>query len=203
MSNQPPANDPRNIWQNQSWEQTNMSLQDLRERLRQLQAKSRREGIRETAIGLAVLAVFSVVFARADAPLERFAFGLFISGTLAAFLPHTVQAWKNRRRGNLAPEMALTTCIQFYRRLLEPRRTYEKWTAVCLLLVFFGMMLILLPMVSNQIENPASQVSVRSILPFSIILALWGLTFILMRRRHQRWLRRELEILSALEKENP
>jgi hypothetical protein len=205
MTTQPPANDPRNIWQNQSLEQgeqTNMSLQDLRERLRRLQAKSRREGVGETVIGLAVLAVFAAVFVRADAVLERFAFGLFILGTLAAVVPHTVQAWRNRRRENLAPEMAMTTCIQFYRRLLEPNRTYEQWTAVCLLLIFFGMMLILLPMVSSQIQNPTSGVALRNILPFSLILVFWGVSFILIRRRHQRWLRRELEILAALEREN-
>ena len=202
MSTQPPVNDPRDIWQGQSQEQTNMSLHEFREKLRRLQSKSRRDSLKSLVIGLAVLGVFVAILVRTEAPLERFALGLFALGTLAAVFPHFIALWKGARRGNPAPDMAMTTGIEFYRRLLEPQRTYETGAAVCLLLIFFGLMLILLPAVSHQIENPSSRVSIRNILPFSIILIIWGVSFVVLRRRHQRWRRRELDQLSTLEKEN-
>ena len=73
---------------------------------------------------------------------------------------------------------------------------------VFLLLMFLGVLLIVLPMVSKQIEDPNSRVSIRSILPFSILMIGWAISFIFMRRRQQRWIRRELALLSILEKEN-
>ena len=180
-----------------------MSLHEFQEKLRKLQSKSRRESIRSILIGLAVLIVFVSFFVRVEAPLERFAFGLFILGTLAATVPYVSALWKGPQRENPAPDLGMTTGIRFYKRLLEPQRTYETWTAVCLFLIFFGVMLILLPMVAAQIENPNSRVSVRNILPFSLILVAWGVSFVIMRRRRLRWLRREWELLSTLEKENP
>jgi hypothetical protein len=74
--------------------------------------------------------------------------------------------------------------------------------AVFLLLMFFGVLLVVVPMVSRQIEDPNSPVSIRNILHFSILMVGWGISFIFMRRRQQRWIRRELELLSMLEKEN-
>ena len=65
-----------------------------------------------------------------------------------------------------------------------------------------AVLLVLLPMLSKQIEDPNSRVSIRSILPFSILMIGWAISFIFMRRRQQRWIQRELELLSMLQKEN-
>jgi hypothetical protein len=46
--------------------------------------------------------------------------------------------------------------------------------AVFLLLIFFSMILILIPFVVNQLENPNSRASIRNILPFSALLILWA-----------------------------
>ena len=179
-----------------------MSLHEFRENLRKLRAKSRREGLRNMVLGAGVLALFTLTFGQATAPLQRFSFVLIVLGTVAAVVPDVLALWRGVRSSNPAPDIAMTTGIQFYRRLLEPQSTRDTWNAVCLLLIFFSLMLILLPGVSNQIENPNSRVSIRSILPFSLILVAWGVSFIVLRRRQQRGLRRELEMLSTLEKEN-
>jgi hypothetical protein len=94
-----------------------------------------------------------------------------------------------------------TSGVDYYRRLLDPQRSMEKWTAVCLLLIFFGLMLILLPMTARLIDDPNRPAPIIRILPFSILAVAWGIATILGRRRHQRWVRRELEFLSALERE--
>ena len=179
-----------------------MSLHEFREKLRKLQSKSKYTSLTNLLVGLAIVVILSSYLWRAEAPLERFAFSLFILGNLAFLLPHSVALWKGARRGNPAPDIAMTTGIQFYRRLLAPQRTFEKGMAVGLLLIFFGMMLFMIPEVSRAIQNPNSRVSIRNIMPISIILVAWGVSAIVLRRRHQRWLRRELEMLSALEREN-
>ena len=179
-----------------------MSVHDFQEKLRKLQSKTRRDALKNLLIGFVIIAIFVSIFARAVAPLERFAFGLWILGTLAAVIPYVNALRNGKQRGNPA-ELAMTTGIGFYRRLLEPQREYEKWTALCLLLIFFGLMVMLVPMVSNQIANPNARVSIRNILPFSLILVAWGISFVVLRRRHQKWLRRELELLSTLEREHP
>jgi len=42
----------------------------------------------------------------------------------------------------------------------------------------------------------------RPWIPFLLLLVFWGIGFIVLGRRGRRWLRRELETLDALEKEN-
>ena len=177
-------------------------MYEFQERLRKLQSKNRLNTFKNLVIGFVVLAIFVSIFIRAEAPLERVGFGLWILGTLVLVFPHVVALW-NGAQGGDPTELGMTTGLRFYRRLLEPHRAYAKWTAVSLLLIFFGMMLILIPMVSRQIADPNSRVSIRNILPFSLILVTWGVSFVLLRRRQQRWLRRELELLSTLETEHP
>ena len=179
-----------------------MSLHEFREKLRKLRSKSRREGLRNLVLGAGVLVLFTLTFGQATAPLQRFAFVLIVLGTVAAVVPDVLALWRGVRSSNPEPNIAMTTGIQFYRRMLEPQSARDAWTAVCLLLIFFSLMLILLPEVSNQIENPNSRVSIRSIIPFSLILVAWGISFIVLRRRQLRALRRELEMLSTLERDN-
>jgi uncharacterized membrane protein len=198
----PPLNDPQNIWQGQSSERTTMSFNEFQERLRRVQSISRRQSLRSLAIGLAVLIFFVSALMRTEAPLAQFALGLFIIGVLAAVLPHVVTLWKGAQQRNPASDMALTTSIQFYRRLLEPQRIYERGVAVFLLLAFVGMLLLIIPVVARQIEDPNSRISLRPWVPFLVILLGWGVAFLTVRRRQQRWVRRELELLSTLEKEN-
>jgi uncharacterized membrane protein (DUF485 family) len=202
MSTQPPQDDPRHIWQSHGPNPPSMSPRGFHVRLRMLQSKSKRHSVRSVLIGLVVLAIFAVVLARTQAPLERFALALFILGTLTIMCPHVLTLWRGAQVANREPDIAMTPGIDYYRRLLEPQRAYDSWTAVFLLLMFFGVLLVLLPMVSKQIEDPNSRVSIRSILPFSILMIGWAISFIFMRRRQQRWIRRELELLSILEKEN-
>jgi len=199
----PPLNDPQNIWQGQESERKTMSFNEFQERLRNLRSQSRRKSLSNVGIGSVVLLVFVRFLMRTEAPLAQFAISLWILGLVAAILPHVVTLWKGAVRENPAPDMAMTTGLQFYRRLLEPQPFYEKGVALFLLLAFIGVMLLLIPSVARQIEDPNSRVSLRPWVPFLVIIVAWGVTYIAVRRRQQRWVRRELDLLSNLERENP
>jgi hypothetical protein len=203
VSAQPPKDDLQNIWQNQGEGAATMSLQEFQARLRKLQSKSKHDGAKNIIVGIGIVSIFAFNFFRTEAPLNRFALLLFILGTVIGVIPHILALKAGIGSATSADDVAMSSGIQFYRRLLEPRRTYDKWTAVCLLLIFFGVVLILVPTVSRQIADPNSNTSIRNILPFSVIAVVWCVSFFVFRRRHQRWLQRELELLSALEKENP
>ncbi len=203
MSTRPPQHDPLDIWQSQEGNHITMSLHDFQERLRKLRIKSRRDGVKTLVIGAVSLVILISIFLRTDELLQRFAWGLMILGVGIAMVPHVIGLWKGAQMGNPAPGMAMTTGIQAYRQLLRPRRSEETWGALTLLLTLFGLMLILLPMVAGLLNDPNREAPFVRILPFSLILVAWGVSFVIGRRRRQAWLRRELELLSNLEKENP
>lgn len=197
MPDDPSANDPRTIWQNQPREISTVTLEKMiRRRAQALHARTRRELLGSIAAPLAV-AVFSglgaVIF---DDPLLRAVFVLAIAWAVAGqFFLH-----RGMWTATLPGDAALTTGLEFYRREIERRhyllRRVLQWSFGPIVLAIGAL---LLPIVTGGIRERGA---FRNMIPFLTLLALWLVGFFVVRIRHQRELQREIEELNDIEREN-
>jgi hypothetical protein len=63
-----------------------------------------------------------------------------------------------------------------------------------------GAIMAVLPVVALALQHPSGNFWIRQV-PFWVILGLWGLLYFFVRRRIWLNLRREFQLLEALEKE--
>jgi hypothetical protein len=199
-------NDLKNIWQNQSRELQNVSLNQLREQLRHMHRKMRLQTAFRSGVGLVILDFFVRRFISAKDLIERIGWGLPIVGSLCLVVPLIYENHKMRLSGNLSFNAGLTTCLTFYRKTLERQRILgRRWLfSLGTILLFAGLVALLVRPIQwtyRHLQEPGSP-NLLSWIPFLIILALWGISFMVLRRRRRAWLQREFENLEALEKEN-
>src|SRR5258707_1264260 len=118
MRDDPSGNDPRTIWQNQPTETSTMTLEKIRQKARELHAKTRREIIRNIAVAVVVIGVSVFGNAWAHDPWPRSAFAIAIAWVLAGqyFLHRGM--WS----ATLPGDAALSTGLQNYREEIERRR---------------------------------------------------------------------------------
>jgi peptidoglycan/LPS O-acetylase OafA/YrhL len=92
--------------------------------------------------------------------------------------------------------------------MLEGQRTLRlggrrRFSEIGTIFLLVGLIVLLLPVIANYYEfDKTGPPDLRPWIPFLLLLVLWGIGFIVLSRRGRRWLRRELETLAALEKEN-
>ncbi len=71
MMNDPPSNDMRQVWQNQSVEATQMSLDEIRKKAQKFQRRVHWRNLREYLAAVFVVAIFGFYFWRFDRILPR------------------------------------------------------------------------------------------------------------------------------------
>jgi Kef-type K+ transport system membrane component KefB len=194
--------DPKQLWQNQNGERTSMTIEELREKLRTLQSKTRWWMIVNSIIGLTCLAVFISIFIKTTVPDGRWGWGLVIVGTLCIMVPTVSLAFKGGLPQTFEADAALTTSLEFYRRILDRQRTLRlpgNWTALGLFFLFAGLFVMVAPIALATLQRPSPS-SLNPWIPFAMILVAWGISYILIGRRTRAWFRREYEALDALEK---
>ena len=116
MVNELPPDNLKSLWQNQSVEPVQMSLEEIRQKAEKFQKRIRYRNLREdvgAAIAFAGFGYFSWKF-----PEMRLSFALIAAGTLyVLYQLHTKGAART------VPEaLALGTCLEFHRRELERQR---------------------------------------------------------------------------------
>jgi len=116
MENELPPEKLKNLWQNQSVEPVQMSLEEIRRRAERFQRKIRYRNLREDLASVLVFAFFGYFIWRF--PQWRVAHGLILAGTAyMLYQLHTKGAAKT------VPEsLALGTCLEFHRQELERQR---------------------------------------------------------------------------------
>ncbi len=116
MENELPPDDIRNVWQNQTVEANQMSLDELRQKAGKFQDRIRNRNLREYAAAVIVVAAFSYYFWRW--PEVRLGSGLIIAAALyVVYQLHTRGAAKT-----VPAALGLGTCRDFHRRELERQR---------------------------------------------------------------------------------
>ena len=195
MQNDPSQNDPRKIWQNQPSELSTMTLEKIRQRARELHAKTRRELLKNIATPLIVIAFAGLGIILGDNPLQRTAFAL------ALFWSLTGQYFLNRGMWSATlPGGASTTGLESYRREIERRRDLFRralqWSFGPVFLVIAAL---ILPIVAMGIRH---QGPLRNMAPFLTLIIIWLAAVPVIRMRGQRELQREIAELNEIEKTN-
>ena len=146
MENELPPENLKSLWQSQSVEPIQMSLEEIRKKAERFQKRIRNRNLREYAASVVVFAAFSYYMWRW--PDLRLACGLILAGTAyVVYQLHTKGAAKN-----VPASLALDPWLQFHRRELERQRDLlgDVWKWYLLpfvpgLLVFIATLLLRLP----------------------------------------------------------
>ena len=189
--------DPQVIWQNQPTEPLKMSATDLRRKALETQSKARFTALFTIIVGIMCCVVFAWSFARAHAALARMGYGLV--SLCMIYAAYHVYKWT--WPGNLPEEAPINTCIEFYRRELERQRDYSHrwWRSGLPVLTLLG---VVMAAVGTGARN-APPHPLLNALPFLLVLAIWVVAFLLLRKKLGREnLQREIEELRAFEREN-
>ena len=192
MLDNSPAN-PKTLWQSQKNEETKMTLALLRQRVRNLNARRRRDLLVTVLAAAIVLALSAWGIPRTASLALQIVFVLASAWALAGL--YFVK--RGMRNAELLDDSTLNTGLEFYRLQIQQNLTLSNrilpWTLGPVNLAVVGIVLVLVGMVQNQAQ-PFSKIG-----PFCILFVLWLIAFPAVRSRKRRELRRELELLNTME----
>lgn len=200
-----PGNDPRKIWLDQPAEPSTMTLEKLRQKARELHAKTRRELFNNIAVAFVVIALSAFGITWTNDPVARAAFALAAAWTLAG------QYFLHRGMW-LAPlpgDAALMTGLEFYRRVVEGRRRLFRnvlWWVLGPVVLSIAAIVLSIVMAGASSQGPLPTADAGRLFlnmaPFLALVAIWIAAVIVMRMRGQRELQREIDELNDIESEN-
>jgi hypothetical protein len=193
MPDDSPENDLRIVWQNQPTEPSVMTLEKIRQKVRELHAKTRKQLLGNFAVLLIVVAFYG--YGVKQFPALQPLFALPIVWSLAGLYFLNRGMWSAAMPG----DAALSTGLEFYRREIERRRLYFRRV----LLWAFGPVLLA---IGTFILALAIEVKDRGIfpnaVPFMTLVVVWIAAYFVIRMREQRELQREIDLLNDIEREN-
>jgi hypothetical protein len=187
-------NDPKTIWQNQPTEPSIMTLEKIRQKVRELHAKTRRQLLGSLAVPLIIIGFYGFAMKQFPAlqPLFAFAFAWSLAGLY--FLNRGM--WSAAMPG----DAALSTGLEFYRREIQRRqhffRTVILWSFAPVLLTI-GAFILTLAKIGDK-----DQGIFPNAMPFIVLVVIWIAAYFVIRVREQRQLQREIDELSDIERAN-
>ena len=184
---------PNTIWQSQKNEETKMTVALLRQRVRDLNGKRRRELLITMLAAVVVVALSAWGISRTHVIGLQIAFVLSSGWALAGL--YFVR--RGLRSAELLDDATLQTGLEFYRLQIQQNLTVSNrilpWTLGPVNLAVVAIVIVLAGMVQGQNE------SLSKIAPFCVLFVLWLMAFPFVRSRKHRELRRELDLLNSLE----
>jgi hypothetical protein len=189
-----PEKDPRTIWQNQPTEPSVMTLDNIRKKVRELHAKTRRQLLGNFAVPLIIVAFYAFGIRHFPGLQPFFAFA--IAWSLAGLYVLNRGMWSAAMPG----DAALSTGLEFYRREIERRR----YLIHRVLLWSFGPVLLAIGtfiVVLAKIGGGDKGIFPNA-MPFMILVVIWIAAYFVIRMREQRELQREIDDLNEIESEN-
>jgi hypothetical protein len=206
MRNDSSENDPRTIWQNQPMEPSIMTLEKIRQKTQELHAKTRRQMIGNSIMPLAVFAFYGYGIAKFSNPALRTIFACAIAWSLAG------QYFLNRGMWSamLPGDAALSTGLESYRREVERQRSlfgrFMLWQFGPLMFAIATLILLILTLGIGNRRMPLNGAILTGALlkmsPFLTLMAIWIVSFFVIRMRAQRQLQREIDELNEIERAN-
>jgi hypothetical protein len=168
-----------------------MSAQELRNRAKRREEAARLETFTAAGLGVALSLLFAWSAARSRDRLMGIGWG--VTSLACLYFARQARAWL--WPGRLDPGATLDATASFYRSILERRRDYERhiWSRSGLPFLFAGIAIALAPPLirAPQLTGKAA--------PFLILLAVWFLTYLPLRRKKRRLLQQEIDELRGLE----
>ena len=191
------GDDPKTLWQNQPTEASTMTLEQIRQKARELHVKTRRQLLGTLIVPLivALLYAFSLrQFPRLQ-PVLHPLFALALAWGLAGLY------FLNRGKWSAAmPEDAgFSAGLEFCRREVERRRDYSRSVLLWSLgpaFLAIGTFILALALVAGR------EIFAKG-MPFLTLVAVWiAAYFFIVRVREQRDLQREVDELNEIERQN-
>jgi lipopolysaccharide export LptBFGC system permease protein LptF len=186
------ANNPKQIWQDQPTEPSTMTLEKIKQKVRELNAKTRQELIKAIASPVLVVVISCLAFAMMHDNAQRWILAVALAWSLAG----QRALHRGMRLATLPGDAAMTTALDYYRREVERRRALYRRG----LLWSFGPIVLALAAYCLPFARNPKQLA--NALPFLILVAVWIVGFFIFRIRLQRDLRREIDELITLERTN-
>lgn len=109
---------PQKIWQSQPVEGTKMSVETIRLRAGKFERRIIRKNLRESIIGLGVIALFSYYLAKSDQMVFRVTWALFIAGMVWII----INLFRKGTPKNMPADMGSSSSLEFFRSELERQR---------------------------------------------------------------------------------
>lgn len=198
MRDDSPENDPRKIWQNQPTEPSVMTLEKIRQKVRELHAKTRRQLLGTLAGPLATLFFYAFgmkQFPRLQQVLQPlFAFALASSLAGLYFLNRGM--WSAAMPGDAGFSSGLESCRREIERRCYLLRRVLLWSFGPLLLAI-GTFILALAMIGSGDRG-----IFPNALPFLTLIGIWIIGYFVVRLREHRELQRDIDELSDIEREN-
>jgi hypothetical protein len=186
MQNDP--TDIRTIWQSQTKEPSNVSLELIRYKARQLEGEIRKQVVGVYVVVLGIVTVSLYISWRVDQLFIRIGAGVLVLWALNL----AYQARKGVWPGRLAPDATQTASLDFYRQALERQRFYVRAAAKTLWPVLLSTALFFAPIVMRK---PGLLVNM---VPFLILMVVWAVALIVITRRKLRAVQREVDEIASL-----
>jgi Flp pilus assembly protein TadB len=196
MRNDSSRDDPRTIWQNQPTEPSIMTLEKIRQKTKELHAKTRRALLRGMTVPLLVAGISGWVIAQLHGgPVLRAVFAFAIVWSLAG------QYFLNRGMwsATLPGDAASSTGLESYRREVERRRYLSgRFLLWSLGPVVLAIATLIVPLLSLGIRKGM----LLNMIPFLALVIIWIVSVFVIRMRDQRELQREIDELKDIERAN-
>lgn len=196
MRGDPSENDPRTIWQNQPTEPSVMTLETIRQKMRELRAKTRRQ-LLGTLTG-PLVAAFFYAFCIKQFPAQQQRLQPLFVLALVWSLAGLYFLIRGKWSGGMPGDAGFSAGLEFCRREIERQRDYFRrvllWQFVPVLLAI-GTFVSALAMVAGRQLFPKA-------VPLMTLVFVWIATYFVIRMRQQRELQRELDELNAIDREN-
>jgi FtsH-binding integral membrane protein len=173
-----------------------MTLEKIRQKVREHHAKTRRQLLKTLAGPLTVIFCFALAMKQfpAQQPLLQPLFAFAFAWSLAGLYFLTKGKWS----GPVPVDAGFSAGLEFCRREIERRRDYFRrvllWSFGPVLLTI-GAIILALAMVGGRRIFPNA-------MPFMSLVVVWIVGYLAMRAREQRKLQLEIEELLDIEKEN-
>lgn len=192
MANDPSENNPKKIWQSQPSGISTVTLEKMiRRRAEELHAKTGRELVGAIVSPAAVVGISGFGIAQGDNPMQRTAFAIATVWSIAGAFVMNRGMWSGAR----AAESASATGLAFYRREIKRRRylfrRVMQWSVAPVVLALGALIAWL------RERGP-----VTKMIPFLTLVVIWIAAVLAMRRIRREDLKREIDELNELEKEN-
>lgn len=198
-----PNTDPKSIWKNQERESASMSVPEIREKVQNLKAKTRRH----FALGLTgafIITAFFIhgFFRYVHDTYSRISWVVMIASCFYMTFCLAYENIRTMRSERMGSDTGVSNCLRFYRRTLEQKRSHARHMALAAVPMVAGGIMNFLPAVAITYRYPDGNRWVH-LLPFVLILGSWFALYGVQRRRMRRDLRREFTLLELLEKKFP
>jgi hypothetical protein len=186
--------DPKTIWENQPTEPIIMTMDKIRQKARELRAKTRRQLLGNLAMLLIVVAFsgYGIIHFPVLQPLFAFAIAWGLVGLF--FLNRGM--WSTAWPGDAGLSTGLEFCRQEIGRLHSLSRRVLVWSFGPVLLAIGAFILALAK------SGEGGRGIFPKAMPFIAVVIIWVAVFFVVRMREQRRLQREADELDYMENEN-